>query len=58
MREVVSVRDVLLQTGLSRTTLHRLRMSGRFPNAVRLSERRIGFFAADVSNWLEGHRSI
>lgn len=58
MFDVISVNQVLVKTGLSRSTLHRLRCNGLFPNAVRLSPRRIGFFASDVRNWLEGQRAL
>jgi predicted DNA-binding transcriptional regulator AlpA len=58
MNEIISVAEVLSKTGISRTTLHRLRCKGQFPNSVRISERRIGFFLSDVRNWLEGQRSL
>ena len=58
MIEILTVAQVLAQTGLSRSTLRRIRQSGRFPNAVRLSPNRIGFFAVDVRSWLDGHRTV
>lgn len=39
-------------TGLHRTTLWRLRRSGRFPAAVPLKGRRIGWRGADLLDWL------
>ncbi len=58
MYDIVSVAEVLRRTGISRATLYRLRRKGLFPNAVRVGERRIGFFVSDVRNWLEGQRSV
>ncbi|WP_040573447.1 helix-turn-helix transcriptional regulator [Methylocystis rosea] len=40
-------------TSLSRTAINRLRDENRFPVAVSLGSRRIGFVRAEVIAWLE-----
>lgn len=50
---LVSMRDVVKLTSLSRTMVCRLRDQGRFPEAVPLGEKRIGFVRAEVVGWVE-----
>lgn len=47
------VDDVIARTGLSRSTLYRLRKKGRFPKSVRLSDVAIGWRESDVAAWLK-----
>ena len=50
--KILSVRQVLEVTSLSRTTLHRLRRRGQFPPALVLSANRIGWRLVDVETWI------
>lgn len=50
---LVSMRDVVKLTSLSRTMVCRLRDQGRFPEAVPLGEKRIGFVRAEVVGWVQ-----
>ncbi|MDE0132225.1 MAG: AlpA family phage regulatory protein [bacterium] len=46
---------VVAATGLSRTTLWRLRQSGEFPRPVRLggdSSRAVGWLRGDIEAWI------
>jgi prophage regulatory protein len=45
---------VKTQTGLSRTTIHRLVKSGDFPAPKRLGVRAVGWLTSDVARWREG----
>ena len=45
--------SVIRQTGLGRSTIYRLMAEQRFPKAVRLSGRAIGWRATDVQQWAE-----
>jgi prophage regulatory protein len=45
---------VKTQTGLSRTTIHRLVKSGDFPAPKRLGVRAVGWLSSDVARWREG----
>lgn len=51
--------DVLAITGLSRSTIHRLKKSGDFPEPVQLNSRAIFWFEDEVKEWarrLRKHR--
>lgn len=48
----ISQREVEQKTGLSSATLHRLRRKGRFPDPIRVGERRIAWPEAEIDNWL------
>lgn len=59
MPQVVA-RDALLnmhavsaQTGLSRSTLHRLRKRGAFPRPTRVGERCVRWSAAEIDQWVQ-----
>jgi predicted DNA-binding transcriptional regulator AlpA len=47
----LSVKDVMNRLGISRSTLYTMRCSGQFPEAVKLSKRRIGFRLSDFESW-------
>lgn len=49
---IISWDTVSRLTGLSRSTVHRLRHIGAFPEPVRLSRNRIGWRAGDLLTWL------
>jgi prophage regulatory protein len=42
------------QTGLSRTTIHRLVKAGAFPAPKRLGVRAVGWLSSDLARWREG----
>jgi prophage regulatory protein len=44
--------DVIVTTGLSRTTIYRLLAAGDFPPKIALTIRCVGWWEADVSAWL------
>jgi prophage regulatory protein len=44
---------VIRQTGLGRSTIYRLMAEQRFPRAVRLAGRAVGWRAADVQQWAD-----
>lgn len=46
------LREVTQATGLSRSTIWRLRREGRFPVARRLSDGVIGWLETDVLQWI------
>lgn len=50
---ILSLNDVSLLTSLSRTQLNKYRDAGRFPRAVSLGEKRIGFLKSEVVAWIE-----
>ena len=44
--------EVIIRTGLSRTTLWRLERDGQFPKRLRLSRNAVGWNAREVARWL------
>ena len=53
---LLSQRDVIRITGLSRTTLWRLRADGQFPEPVQISPGRKAFFSDDIAAWLDSKK--
>ena len=51
---IISVKEVQDLTGLSRTSIWRLELSGddKFPARVQLSSTRIGWRLSDIQNWI------
>lgn len=49
---VLSPQDVSAATSLSRRQVQDLVADGSFPSPVRLSERRIGWYEHEVTEWL------
>jgi prophage regulatory protein len=50
--QLISLNKASEITSLSRTMINRLRAEGRFPAAVALGEKRIGFPADEVAAWV------
>lgn len=50
---LISLNQACEVTSLSRTMINRLRSEGRFPAAVSLGEKRIGFVRREVIDWVE-----
>lgn len=50
---ILSINDVTRLTSISRTMVNRYRAEGRFPRAVTLGEKRIGFLRSEVVEWIE-----
>ena len=49
---LVSLNDAARMTSLSRAMLNKYRAQGRFPTAVQLGEKRIGFVLSEVQGWI------
>jgi prophage regulatory protein len=47
------IRQVMQLTGLSRMTIYRLELSGRFPKRRRLSKNSVAWLESDVQAWAE-----
>lgn len=57
-QRILRCRQVLARTGLSRSTLYALIGRGEFPNALRLSERSVGWLEHDVAQWIEARSRV
>jgi prophage regulatory protein len=51
MSNMLRMRDVLAQTGLSRSTVWRKIRAGKFPPPIELSENAIGWSADVIAEW-------
>ena len=49
---LLSPKEVVRRTSLSRATLYRLMKDGKFPRSVPLGDSRIGFVEAEVQAWI------
>jgi len=49
--------QVTHRTQLSRASVYRLMRLGKFPKAVKLSERAIGWYSSDIDAWIESRQS-
>ena len=52
----MSEKAVMRATSLSRTSLHRKRLAGEFPEPQPISEGRVGYRIRDVEAWLNDPR--
>ena len=57
-RRILRRRAVKELTGLPDATIHRLTVTGDFPKGVRITERSIGWFADEVTAWLESRPRV
>lgn len=53
MTRILDKTAVRQMTSLSMPTLWRMERAGRFPQRVRLSGGRVGWFATEVEEWLQ-----
>jgi prophage regulatory protein len=49
----VRIRQVMQLTGLSRMTIYRLELAGRFPKRRRLSENSVAWLESDIEAWAD-----
>jgi prophage regulatory protein len=47
------IRQVMQATGLSRITIYRLELAGKFPKRRKLSENSVAWLEADISEWID-----
>ena len=47
------IRQVMQLTGLSRMTIYRLELAGRFPKRRRLSENSVAWLESDIQAWAD-----
>jgi prophage regulatory protein len=47
------IRQVMQLTGLSRMTIYRLELAGKFPKRRRLSENSVAWLESDIAAWAD-----
>jgi prophage regulatory protein len=50
---IMRLREVIEQTGLSRSTIYNLISQGKFPKQIELGARSVGWVDTEVDEWLE-----
>ena len=50
---IIQAPEVLRRTGMSLSSLYRMRSAGCFPAGIQVSERRVGWKAGEVRDWIE-----
>lgn len=50
---IIRLKEVMVMTGLGRSTIYKLQAEGKFPKSIPLSERAIGWYAFEVEAWLQ-----
>ena len=53
---ILSMAEVAERTGLTRQTIYSLKAKGEFPEARKLTDKRIGFLESEVTAWMENLR--
>ena len=54
MGKLMNMSEVSAYTSLSRAAINRCREIGDFPQPVKLTSNRIGFFVSELDEWLAG----
>jgi prophage regulatory protein len=49
---ILRLRDVILRTGLSRSTIYKYMSVGEFPKPLRLGSKAVGWRDSDIDEWI------
>jgi predicted DNA-binding transcriptional regulator AlpA len=55
MNSLLTVKEAAARTGLSASTLNKMRMTGAGPKFIRLGKRRVAYAVEDLNHWLEAN---
>ncbi len=58
MRRVLRMQQVIQMSGLSRSTIHRLRKDKKFVRHINLGPRSVGYFEDELCLWLEERAAV
>ncbi len=51
---IIRLRQAIIKTGLSRSTIYTLIKLGDFPKQIQLSPRTMGFLESEIDEWIAG----
>lgn len=57
-QSILRLPDVIIKTGLSRSSIYKLIKSGNFPDRVSLGPRATGWRSTDIDKWIESRISV
>lgn len=49
---LISLKDVVIRTALSKSTIYQLIKDGAFPKSVNITTRRVAWLAHEIDSWL------
>ena len=49
----IRIKQVMQATGLSRMTIYRLELAGKFPKRRQLSENSVAWLESDIAEWID-----
>jgi len=52
--KLIRLKEVIAQTGLSRSSIYKFMNDGIFPNSVSLGGRSVAWVESEVIEWMEG----
>jgi prophage regulatory protein len=56
--KIIKLTDVMRMTGLSRSSIYAFIAQKKFPSAINLGERAVGWQESEVQEWLKGRVAI
>lgn len=57
MKTILRLPEVMVKTGLSRSTIYAAMAQGSFPLQIQLSARAVGWYEAEIDAWLDEQAS-
>lgn len=54
---LLKIKEVVVETSLSRPTIYRAIGRGEFPDRIKLSPRRVGWPEGEIAAWIEAQRA-
>lgn len=56
MSKILRLKQVQEFTGLSRSSIYALLKDGKFPHSIKLSERSVGWYEAEIQGWINSRK--
>ncbi len=51
--QILRLKEVLIKTGMARSSLYSAIQKGQFPQSIRLGARAVGWLEHDVETWIQ-----
>jgi prophage regulatory protein len=57
--QILKLPEVQLKTGLSRTSVYRLELAGKFPRRIRIGDgHAVGWYLHEIEEWIESRPRV
>lgn len=57
-KKILRLKDVINQTGLSRSSIYAFMQKGKFPLPIKLGERAVGWRESDIDQWIDSQAAL